>query len=305
MSSGQQNAAVLICGMAWVAKMKTHYTAVELVAMQLPGLPTSKRRMLSRADAENWPYQEQTGTGGRSRYFAVPDKVADLIAQRNAVAVAASKAIVPTTAQLPTLTTDPQQLVADARTGIVQHIELMQARSGYSLDKACSVLLDMARTGQADPQLVAMLKHARDPRGNRATHDDGLPSVRSLHRFVERSITGSLVPVRREKDLSTPKWAAAFLAEYQTPQKRTVAAAYALFAAKWDDHPLPSIHAVRRWLDKLGTVTLHTGRMGSRTLKNLQGFVKRDFADLLPGDIYTADGHQFDAQVQHPLHGQA
>lgn len=287
--------------------MKTHYTAAELAAMKLPSLPTSKMGMTLRAAAENWPYQEQTGMGGLSRYFAVPSYVVDLIAQRNAVAVAASKAIVPTAAQLklPTLTTDQNQLVADARAGIVQQIELMQARAGYSLEKSCAVLLDMARTGQAAPQLVAMLRHARDTRGKKSVHDDGLPSARSLRRFVERRETNTLCPAYREADRIIPAWGTAFLAEYQTPQKPTVAAAYTRFKAQWDSHPLPSIHAVRRWLDKLGTVTRQAGRMGSRTLKNLQGYVKRDFSDLLPGDIYTADGHQFDAQVQHPLHGQA
>lgn len=241
MSSGQQNAAVLICGMAWVAKMKTHYT-VELVAMQLRYYPPQKDGCCPAQMRENWPYQRQTGTGGRNRYFAVPDKVADLIAQRNAVAVAASKAIVPTTAQLPTLTTDPQQLVADARTGIVQHIELMQARSGYSLDKACSVLLDM-KPERGKPTRnwspcsnMPVTRAAIEPRTTMA-----VPSVRSLHRFVERSITGSLVPVRRERPLPPPNGRQHFWPNIKRRKKRTVAAAYALFAAKWDDHPLPSV----------------------------------------------------------------
>jgi putative transposase len=43
--------------------------------------------------------------------------------------------------------------------------------------------------------------------------------------------------------------------------------------------------------------------MGPRELKNLKPFVRRSIDDLLPNDIWSADGHTFDAEVQHPFHG--
>ena len=45
------------------------------------------------------------------------------------------------------------------------------------------------------------------------------------------------------------------------------------------------------------------GRMGDRELKTLKPFIRRGFDTLLPADVYSADGHTFDAEVQHPLHG--
>jgi putative transposase len=42
---------------------------------------------------------------------------------------------------------------------------------------------------------------------------------------------------------------------------------------------------------------------GRARVKTLKPFIRRSFADLQPGDIYSADGHTFDAEVQHPLHG--
>jgi putative transposase len=66
---------------------------------------------------------------------------------------------------------------------------------------------------------------------------------------------------------------------------------------------MPSVHQVRRWLAKLGKVTLERGRMGAHELQKLRPFVRRDISLLQPNDIWTADGHTFDAEVQHPFNG--
>jgi len=160
-----------------------------------------------------------------------------------------------------------------------------------------------ARKGQADQQLVNMLKMARDERGRPSP--DGLPSERSLLRFVEYERSGMLAPKKRERDMSIPAWAPAFLACYQRPEKPTVEHAYREFIKRLtqDLGEAPSVWQVRRFLAKVGNVTLETGRMGDRELKSLKPFIRRGFDELLPADIYSADGHTFDAEVQHPLHG--
>ena len=38
--------------------MKTHYSAAELAASALPGLPGTERNIRAKADREGWPYQE-------------------------------------------------------------------------------------------------------------------------------------------------------------------------------------------------------------------------------------------------------
>jgi putative transposase len=38
-------------------------------------------------------------------------------------------------------------------------------------------------------------------------------------------------------------------------------------------------------------------------MKNIKPFVRRDISQLQPNDVWTADGHTFDAEVQHPMHG--
>src|SRR5574343_130252 len=98
----------------------SRYTAAELAAMQLPGLPTSKSAMLARAEREGWPYEERSARGGTTKHFAVPAHVSALIAAHTATAVAVTAPLPAAQPTLPGITTDQQQLVADARAGIVQ-----------------------------------------------------------------------------------------------------------------------------------------------------------------------------------------
>ncbi len=52
--------------------MKTLFTAAEIARMRLPGLPTTKSSILSRAAREGWRYEEQYGIGGIRKVFEIP-----------------------------------------------------------------------------------------------------------------------------------------------------------------------------------------------------------------------------------------
>lgn len=54
--------------------MKILFTAAEIARMRLPGLPTTKSSILSRAAREGWRYEEQYGIGGIRRVFEIPDR---------------------------------------------------------------------------------------------------------------------------------------------------------------------------------------------------------------------------------------
>lgn len=289
--------------------VKTHYSATELASMKLPLLPTSKGKLIARADRESWPYVEVKGVGGTRREYTPPAEVMAAIkakaAERVAATMPAPSLPIRREKQLPLIETEAQALKADARKGVLQALELLMKRSGYPMKKAATVLLDMARVGAANEQLVGMLKMARDERGRRSP--DGLPSVRSVLRFVEYERAGMLAPKKRERDMSVPAWAPFFLGYYQRPEKPTVEHAYREFVKDWPQAQpgteVPSVWQVRRFLQKVGNVSREIGRMGERELKTLKPFIRRGFESLLPGDIYSADGHTFDAEVQHPLHG--
>ena len=99
-----------------------------------------------------------------------------------------------------------------------------------------------------------------------------------------------------------PDWLPVFLRCYQRPTKPSLAASYAEFVEKHEG-TAPSIHAVQRLLKKLSPEALNRGRMSPQELKALQPFRRRSTKILFPGDVYTADGHKFDAEVVNPSTG--
>lgn len=192
--------------------------------------------------------------------------------------------------------TDAQRLERDARAGVLAALRHLQSTTNCTQEAAITTLLTSARAGRLDDVTDRLLRLARDSRGRSG---DGYPSSRTLKRWLSAR---DLAPRVARADMSVPAWAAAFLAEYRKPEKPSIAWAYSKACNVWGAER-PSIHQVRRWLDKVGNVTKEAGRMGPRELKNIQPFVRRDFSHLEPNDVWSADGHTFDAEVQHPLHG--
>lgn len=143
------------------------------------------------------------------------------------------------------------------------------------------------------------------PQGHGGAADAGLPSIRTLKRWLayRHEHHSALAPRQAQADMRVPAWARAFLECYQQPQKPSLEAAYRDACAAWAADERPSIHQVRRFIKKVGAVTLQRGRMGPRELKTIQPFIRRGFEHLEPNDIWSADGHTFDAEVQHPYHG--
>ncbi|MDQ2822428.1 MAG: Mu transposase C-terminal domain-containing protein [Pseudomonadota bacterium] len=290
--------------------VKSHYDAGALAAMQLPGMPTTRSAVFKKAKNEGWAFVEVQGKGGKGgirREYVLPTSIMEAIRMSSAkslmASVPAKRLALRAADQLPLIETEDQALKADARKGVLLALDTLMNRSGYPLKKAARVLIEMARNGEGGVQMIAMLKMARDQRGRSSA--DGLPSERSVLRFVEYERAGMLAPKHRERDMSVPDWAPAFLTRYQQPEKPTVEHAYREFSKTLlaTNVTPPSVWQVRRFLAKVGNVTLEMGRMGDRELKSLKPFIRRDFASLLPADVYSADGHTFDAEVQHPMHG--
>lgn len=294
--------------------MAEKVTLAEIAA----ALGVTKVAVSQRAGRESWQYEEEGVRGGRRRLYplaSLPAQVRSTVVAKRTESLVVSSAVVPAAgvghlpaplkpagAVTPAGTlfcgdlTDKQRLERDARKGVVTAIERLQTGAGCSKEAAMTTLLINARAGKLEPTLDAMLRLARDPRGRQG---DGFPSVRTLKRWLASQ---DLTPKRPSADMTIPAWAKDFLTYYQTPQKPSVEAAYRDYA-KAATGEIPTIHQVRRFLGKLGTVTRERGRMGTRELKNIQPFIRRDFSLLEPNDIWTADGHTFDAEVQHPLHG--
>lgn len=296
-----------------MSPVRDWYAAQDLAGM--PGMPGTRQNVIARAKREGWASRPRAGRGGGLEYafealptatrralqaqqleLALNDVSTAAVAPPPAAAAFTGTAITPVVPALSDLT-DRQRLERDARAGVIAAIRRLQDESGSTQEAAITTLLTNARAGRCDAVLDNMLRLARDPRGRAG---DGYPSLRTLKRWLGAGT--DLAPKIKRAAFDVPTWATVFLAEYQQPQKPSVDAAYRAACAQWGADR-PSIHQVRRFLQRLGTVTRERGRMGPRELKNIQPFVRRTFDLLQPNDVWSADGHTFDAEVQHPLHG--
>lgn len=282
--------------------MKQWFTAHDIA----DALGVAHSTITRRAQKEGWEQQKRLGRGGGSEFniACLPvnaQKALEAKVARDLLATNQQRVIKHAPALPEQNLTQRQRQAADARATVIHAIEAMNAQ-GITKEAAMTTLLSQATLGslaEQNPVLDKALRLAKDGRGR---GNSPYPSVRSLKRWLSPS-TKSLAP-KSKQPLSIPDWANDFLPHWQLPEKPSVEHAYRNFIAQWphNDAP-PSIHAVRRLLKKLGTVTRERGRMGPREIKNIMPFVRRSFDQLQPGDIYSADGHTFDTEVSHPLHG--
>jgi len=295
--------------------MKAYFSVSELLDFGLPELPKTKVGLGDKIKRENWQFREVAGRGGRGgkkrEYMPPPEVQAAIMRQQQEQVLATAQFAALPVAALPDADTAPvadgstevQRQREGARLGVLNAIERLMAETKVGKDEAITGFLVSAQHPDM-PHLAHMLRLANDKRGGGAA----LPSKRTIHRwFKQREESGSLLPKVPQKDLSLPEWFKRFLVFYRTPQKPSVQAAFELFArAELAQQPLaklPSVHQARRWLDKLGNVAREDGRLGSRELKTIKPYKVRDFKNLQPADIYTADGHTFDAEVLPPDSG--
>ncbi|WP_374557845.1 DNA-binding protein [Aquitalea pelogenes] len=260
-------------------ELKTHYSAAELAEMKLPGMPGTERGIHIMAGREGWKSRRKTkGKGCEYALTSLPDAVVRTIKDRLVTSMIAAPAVsVPAlpmkAAQMELALTSRQQTVEGARKGVLVAIERLMAGCGVTREAAIHTMLTQAKAGTLDPHLERMLCAAHDGRGRKG--DSPYPSVRSIKGWRALEKQGQLAPKTAVSAvLEIPAWAKSFLDYWQVPSKPSVSHAYEQFARDWTDSPemLPSIHQVRRFIGKLGTVSRETGRIGPREMKNIKPF---------------------------------
>lgn len=297
---------------------KTHFAISELLEMGLEILPNTMQGLYYKAKKENWLFREtpcQGGKGGVKREYALPPAVLDAIWQRRAAAAVAEGAygqpepcVAGAAYQGEVLdagrlngSTAAQRGREGARIGVLRLVERIMAESGCGKEAAITTLLTMAQMPNDDyAQARLMLRLANDARGG----GGALPSSRTIMRWFAAEKAGSLMPKVPQANAGQPEWFGRFLAVWQTPQKLSVQAAYEVFArgelGREPAAALPSVHQVRRLIEKMPELARQKGRMGARALKSKQGFVRRGWKHLLPLQVVCADGQCFDAECGHP-----
>lgn len=287
--------------------MRSWYTLQELAG--LAGLPGTVPGVRKFAERMGWEGQRRLGSKAVEYSFTqLPHETQSALLAKSVAEVApvqalvatetsAAKALLPA-AKLAGRLNDTQKTVMVARLCFIREIERMCA--AVSQSRAIDILVKQARDGALSPYLMERVDIAND----RKTGDRAL-SERTLKRWIAAYKTkgeSGLAPLRQRPDLNVPSWAKDFLRCYQRPTKPSVAASYVEFSRSYEG-VLPSIHAVQRFLKKLSPEALNAGRMSPQELKALQPFRRRSTKNLFPGDVYTADGHKFDAEVINPVTG--
>jgi len=202
--------------------------------------------------------------------------------------------------QTPEALKDWQRRRMDARLAILGLVDDLAMSHG--VDAAISHVVAMASRFELPSHIQSMIPWANARRG----HDNARTlSCRTVYRWICAREEGvvALAP-RPVERYGVPTWAPAFLSLFQRPQKPFLSEALSLLPQVLSAGiPAPSYWSVRRFLHRVNVVDLHRGRFGPREIRKIRIFVRRDFSQFFPGDIYEADGHTFDSEVAHPFHG--
>lgn len=271
-------------------------------------LKTTERSIRNWANNGKLPKPKMVaeGRGRPAMQWEISSLPSDVKALIKARALHALVKAVPATAVAATTPINPGELkdwqrqIAEARAAICAEVRRMAAVGGT--ERAIRMVIDLAASGSLAPHLQRLVTVANAKAGTQRTLSRG-----TLYRWLNDSQDGWvwLAPKSREAT-GTPAWAPYLLSLYRQPQKPSLAYCMEQLPATLPSAiTAPSYAAARRFLQKMSKTEVQRGRMGSREIKTILPFVRRDTSQMWPSDAYTADGHTFDGEVAHPAHGKA
>ncbi len=282
------------------------FTAAELASEDLPGLPATVQGINQRAKRECWLSRDRSGRGGGKEFHssALPSAARSGIAARAIVTrpKPAPVAIVDTSALK-----DHQRATLEARAAILAEVDRL-TNGGIGRTKAIGAVIDLARQQALPSDLQALVAVANARSGKRADAKGGRTLSRaSIYNWLkarEQNGVAALAPAAPAES-AIPAWAGPLVELYGRPQKPSLSYVmeYELPARLPAGVAMPSYDQARRFFGRLSAIARNQGRMGPRALKAMRAYVSRDASMLWPTAVYSSDGHTFDAEVAHPIHG--
>lgn len=183
-----------------------------------------------------------------------------------------------------------------ARVAIVNAVVAQARRFSSPLRPVIDAFIARLDAGEAPSHLARAAHQANGRKGKRRKLSAA--TVYRWHQTWRSEGDVGLAPKDPGGEKEIPAWAPAFLEIYRQPQKRTIKDCIE------DMGPdAPPYHQVVRFLKRFSNIDILKGRMSGSELRAHRAYTRRDFSDLLPCDIYVADGHSFKAYVAHPVHG--
>lgn len=205
------------------------------------------------------------------------------------------------------VTTESDRAQAHAAQMVLDRLSKLQADAGCSLKSACTTLIQAARAGLVADVMVSMLRASRDGRGRPSP--DGLPSPRSLERWVADTARGaSLVPRKVQKDMEVKPWYGLLMALRQRPQGSSYTWITEQIEKQWDPawgDKAPSYDAVRRvCIEKLSAIDQMKGRYTGSQLRSHRHYRPRTADGMVPWQEVHADGWNSHFTAPHPITGE-
>ncbi|WP_051182952.1 Mu transposase C-terminal domain-containing protein [Desulfocurvibacter africanus] len=282
--------------------LKDVYSTKELADL----LGTSERTIQRQAKAEGWQSRPRSGRGGGSEWItsALPietrDKLAEALLARSAPAVILAPEAIPAPAvSLKTW----QREIRDARLAILDAVSRLGAAVGML--EAERKIAEAAACGGLVEHLQALVLKANARSGS--SRALSAATLRNWRRILKLQGPDGLAPKAPEARRNDPAWLLYFMKLYQRRGQPSIRQCYEELQTPGllpDDVTLPALRTVERELARMGVRVKNKGRLGSRELKKFMAYKRRGLDDLELGDVYTADGHKADLNVQHPIHGQ-
>lgn len=292
--------------------MKEYYSIAELLELKLDGLPGTRKGLGKYLERNDWKYIEVSsrGKGGQRKEYALPDQFKNQLLAK-AITTSEKKENLTVCLKEPDAINaaemaDWQRSLAENRLFVVRYIQQQVAQGAKKTRVIEQFIADAEQQNLPTEMQDAVLK------ANAKAGDSRTVSRRSLFDWVKavedaeknkQPVIAALAPKARA--MQVPVWAVELLKLWAQPQKPSLTVVLEQLPNYLKDGmACPTYHQAYRFLkEKMGNVDVQKGRMGERELKNLKPFIRRDTSNLLPTDVYTADGHCFDAEVAHPMNG--
>ena len=295
--------------------MKKFYSIQEIIELGLSSLPSTHPALNRRAKLESWLWKEIKAKGGKNgvrKEYILPDyALAELVSKKQdeyskQLEIKGDNTdvanVVPTVS--PELLADWQRDCGTARLAIVRHVLDMADLLGKT--KAVEKFATDSKNGQLTATLADTVRRANAKAGKDGNAKVSRATLFNWLKLAENAGDNSLVAVLapKHRDVTMPVWGATLLKLLGQPTKPSLSMVMRELVNVMGGENVPSYAQASYFLrTHVGNVELERGRMGARELKNIQPFIRRDTSELFPTDVYTADGHTFDAEVAHPISG--
>lgn len=294
--------------------MKNQFTMSQILDLGLSGFPKTRRGGDKVAKLNNWEFTLAEQERGRpTKVYILPD---DLFEQAKAKllknmadnvelpATIEKKEVATVEAINPALLADWQRDCGTARLAIVRHVLDMAELLGKT--KAVEKFANDSKNGLLTATLTDTVRQANAKAGQNGNAKVSRATLFNWLKLAEHAGDNSLVAVLapKHRDVTMPVWGATLLKLWGQPTKPSLSMVMRELVNVMGGENVPSYAQASYFLrTHVGNVELERGRMGARELKNIQPFIRRDASELFPTDVYTADGHTFDAEVAHPISG--